>query len=60
LMAKLYPKHPLILTPHFSNCDLNLDTLEGKCIERRNILYHRNMPIKTYQSMAINNHQFFL
>lgn len=34
-------------------------TLEGKCIERWNILYHRNMLIKTYRNMAIKNCQFF-
>jgi hypothetical protein len=30
----LYPKNPLASTPHFSDCDLNLETLEDKCIER--------------------------
>ncbi len=55
LMVRLYPKRSLVLTLHSSNHDLNLETLEGKCIKKWYIFYHRNMLIKTYRNMDIKN-----
>jgi hypothetical protein len=56
LMVRLYPKHSLVSTLHYFHRNMNLETLEGECIKRWDILYHKNMLIKTYRNMAINNH----
>jgi hypothetical protein len=34
LMVRLYSKYLSILSPHSSDHDLNLETLEGKCNQR--------------------------
>jgi hypothetical protein len=39
LMAKLHPKPLYFSTLHYSNCDLNVKNLVGKCIVRLNIYY---------------------
>jgi hypothetical protein len=57
LMVRLYSKHLSILTPHSSNHDLNLETLEGKCNQKWNILYHKTCqlkPTKTWLSEISN------
>jgi hypothetical protein len=41
LMVKFYLKRLFILTIHFLDCDLNVETLAGKCIKRWDILYHK-------------------
>jgi hypothetical protein len=51
---KLYPKPLYVLTFHSLDCDLNVETLVGKCILRWNILCHKNMLIKTYQNMVMS------
>jgi hypothetical protein len=48
LMASLYSKYLFVSTNHYLDRDINVETLQGKCIWRWEILYHKNTLIKTY------------
>jgi hypothetical protein len=41
LMVRFYLKCLFVSTPHSSNCDLNVETLVGKCVKRWDTLYHK-------------------